>query len=420
MVAGVVGGKWFLDSRPPPPPAIATQQLEPAAARLIEEHLGQVRARPRSGDAWGRLGAVLRLFDYREEATRCLAEAARRGPNNPQWPYFQALLLSHRAPQEALVKLRRAVALCGNHPPTPRLHLARWLAEAGQWQEAQDHLRELLRVDPQYSPALLTLAYAAQAGGELTNAVGLARCCTTNAYTARAAWTLLGALHQRLGETNAAFIASRKALTVSPDVPVPDPFEAKLQDLRQDARSLSDRAQQYLLAGKPDLAAPLVHRLVQEQPQFAETWLLLGRQQYLQKQPAAAEQALLRHLEMDPKSVNGHFQLGMSLLAQGRWAEAAAAFEKATLFKTDFGPAFFNLGFALAKAGRKAEAAVPFREAIRHNPEHLDSYILLADLCLQLGRTAEAVDLERRARDLKPEDPRLPVLRDRITRQQTN
>lgn len=313
--------------------------------------------------------------------------------------------------------LRRAVELCGNEPEAPRLRLARLLAEQGQWADAQRELRELLRAKPENPSALLTLALVAQARGELTNAVALAGRCTTHAYTARAAWTLLGSLHQRLGDTNAAWFASRKAATVAPDVPAPDPFEAEFRQLRTDARSLSDQAQQFLLARRTADAAPLIERLVENYPQFAETWLLRGRLQYLDKRPVQAEQSLRRHLELDPQSLNGHFQLGMSLLAQQRYLEAAAAFETAIQLKADFGPAFFNLGFARAKAGQKQAAVQPFREAMRHNPEYLDSYILLADLYLQIGQKRDAIELERQARALRPDDPRLPVLRERLDRQ---
>jgi len=166
--------------------------------------------------------------------------------------------------------------------------------------------------------------------------------------------------------------------------------------------------------GRPADALPLVTRLVQEHPDFAETWLLLGRTQYLQNQPGAAEQSFRRFLQMDSESVNGHFQLGMSLLAQKRYPEAVATFRHATSLKRDFGPAFFNLGFALAKSGQEREAIPAFQEAIRHNPEIIDSYILLADLHLQLGEKPAAAELAKLAERLNPNDPRLPTLRRKL------
>jgi len=168
------------------------------------------------------------------------------------------------------------------------------------------------------------------------------------------------------------------------------------------------------MAGRVVEAVPLVNRLVQEHPDFAETWLLLGRTQYLQNQPVAAEGSFRRFLEMDAQSVNGHFQLGMSLLAQKRYPEAVARFRQATSLKRDFGPAFFNLGFALAKSGQQREAVAAFEEAIRQSPEIIDSYILLADLHLQLGEKEQAVELAKLAEQVNARDPRLPALRRKI------
>jgi tetratricopeptide (TPR) repeat protein len=298
----------------------------------------------------------------------------------------------------------------------PRLRLARLLAETGAEAEAREELGQLLRAKPDSGPARILMAQINQARGEWDHALAMAKAGTTNPYTARAAWTLLSALHRRQGDTNAAEFASRRAAAVTPDAAWPDPFEDEVLAWRNDARSLSDRAQSYLMAGRPADALPLVNRLAQEHSDFAETWLLLGRTQYLQNQPAAAEQSLRRFLQLDPGSVNGHFQLGMSLLAQKRYPEAAATFRHATSLKGDFGPAFFNLGFALAKSGQQREAVASFQEAIRQNPEMIDAYILLADLHLQLGQEVEAIELAKLAERLNPADPRLPTLRQKIQR----
>jgi tetratricopeptide (TPR) repeat protein len=409
---------WFAyrGADTPALPTIATNQLEAASLRLIEQTLNEVRAAPKSGAAWGKLGAVLKSFEYREEAVRCLAVAGRLDSQEPRWPYLRGVLLASPAPSNAVIEFRRAVALCGNEPDTPRMRLARLLAETGQAEDARRELEALLRAKPAHAPALLAMARLEQARGNLAQALSLAQRCTTDAQTAQATWTFLGALHLRLGDTNAAQFASRRAAAVSPDVPLADPFEAEILHWRSDARSLSDQAQQALMARRLSEAAPLITRLVNDHPQFSETWLLRGRLEFLQKNSLAAEQSLRRHLELDPQSVNGIFQLGMSLMDQQRYPEAAAAFARATQLKADFGPAFFNLGFAMAKSGQKREAVGPFREAIRHSPEHIDSYILLADLFLQLGQPSEALALTQQAEAVNPTDPRLPVLRQKIGR----
>lgn len=360
----------FFWTRPIPSelPEIPTAGLDTAAVNLIQRHLDEVRAAPRSGKAWGKLGAILRSFGFREQAGQCLAEAERLDPKEPRWPYLQATLRSGESPSVALAKFCRAVALCGNDPEMPRLRLARLLAETGQQGKAREELRQLLRAKPDSGPARLLMAQISQARGEWDQAIDMAKAGATNPYTARAAWTLLSALHRRRGDTNAAEFASRRAGAVTPDAVWPDPFEDDVLALRSDARSLSDRAQSYLMAGRPADAMPLVNRLVREHSDFAETWLLLGRAQYLQNQPVAAEQSLRRFLQLDPASVNGHFQLGMSLLAQKRYEEAAATFRHATTLKRDFGPAFSTSASLWPNPANRAKPLLRFRKPSVRTP----------------------------------------------------
>ncbi len=403
------------------PPEIQTAGLDAAAVNLIQHHLDAVRSAPRSGDAWGKLGGILKSFGFREQAGECLAKAEKLDRKEPRWPYLQGTLRIGE-PTIALPRLRQAVALCGSQPEMPRLRLARLLAEMGKRDEALEQLRQLLRIKPNSGPGRILMAQIiegaeARAPRERDEAFTLVSACTTNPYTARTAWTMLSALHRRRGNTNAAEFATRRAAAVTPDASWPDPFEDEVLALRSDPRSLSDRAQAYLMTGRPAQALPLINRLVREHSDFAETWLLLGRAQYLQNQPTAAEESIRHFLQLDPGSVNGHFQLGMSLLAQKRYPEAVATFRHATSLKRDFGPAFFNLGFALAKSGNPREAIPSFEEAIRQNPEMIDAYILLADLHVQMDEKEKAVELAEMAERLDPADPRLPTLRAKMEQQ---
>jgi tetratricopeptide (TPR) repeat protein len=417
-LALVAGGVWLTSRKVDlhPVPQVVTTSLDASAAKLIEQRFADVRKDPRSGAAWGRLGAALRSFEFRDEARLCLENAEKLEPSEPRWPHLLGLLLANHSPTDAAAAFRRAVGLCGNEPPASRLRLARLLAESGQWPQARNEFAELTRVKPDFAPALLGLAQCAQALGEPQEALALANRSTSDRSTARAAWSLVATLQQRLGDTNAARLAGQRAAALPVDAPVADAFEGELSPVRSDPRDLSDRAQRFLQAGRVEEAAPLVQQLAREHPQFAESWLLLGRWQLLGRNAAAAETSTRRHLELDPRSVNGVFQLGSALLAQNRFEEAAVAFRQATQLKADFGPAFYNLGFALAKSGRTREAVAPFREAIRHNPERVDSYVLLADLYVQLGEMTEAAALARQAEAVAPNDRRLPALWQKIGR----
>jgi tetratricopeptide (TPR) repeat protein len=359
---------------------------------------------------------LLKAFEFSDAAEICLQEAEKLNHKEPRWPYLQATLSRARTTSSVLDALRRTVALCGNDPEMPRLRLARLLAESGQENAAKEQLNHLLGAKPDFAPAQLLQAQLSERQHDWNDALRRAQAITGSPYTAKTAWTLVSSLYRRAGDTNAAVLATRRALAAAPDARPPDLFEDEVTALRSDARSLSDRAQNFLMARRAREAQPLINRLVQEHSDFPETWLLLGRAQFLQNQPGPAEKSLRKYLAIEPRSVNGQFQLGMTLLAQKRYPEAVAAFRQATLLKADFGPAFLNLGFALAKSGNPREAVAPFHEAIRHNPEIIDAYFLAADLHLQLGETADADALAKLAERIDPENPRLPVLRERLER----
>jgi tetratricopeptide (TPR) repeat protein len=411
IVLGIAtAGIVFWTTRKPTLPVVALETLEPTAAGVVDRHLNAVRAAPRSGTAWGQLGAVLRLYEFRREAAHCFTVAAGLDPKNPRWLHLHGTMIAGRSPTEAIPLLRRAAALSGNSPEVSRLKLVALLMENGQPDEARREINELLREQPNHALGLMLLARLEQARGDAPSVLALTARCTNDIRTARAAWLLRSAAHQAVGDSSAARAAAEKADRLPSDAPLHDPFEAETLSMRTDPRSLSDRAQVLLRSGQVTEARPLIEQLAREHPGFAETWLLTGRLRLLQRRPAEAEISLRRYLAQEPRSANGHFQLGMAMMEQQKFKEAIEPFTTATRLKPDLAPAYFNLGVALVKADRKPEAVAPFREAIRHSPERVDSYILLADLHLQLGQRDEAIILARKAESLAPDDRRLPHL----------
>jgi tetratricopeptide (TPR) repeat protein len=415
LIAGAVG--WFgFHHAGPAPPLPELSAVDPKVAATIKQHWAEAAHNPRSASAWGWLGAVLRVYDFRPEACECLAWAEQLDPGNPRWPYYHGLALMIAKPADAIPRFRRAAQLCGTDPAAPRMRLARLLGEQGQWEEVQAELDPLLQAKPDFAPARLLSARAAQAKGNPARAVGLARSCTDDPRTARSAWALLAILYREQGDAVAAAAAVQRSATAAADEGMGDPFLAEVTLLRPDPRALSEEAHPLLAGGHLAEASALIDRLVREHPNFPDTWLLLGRLQLLRRDVANAEKSLRHHLELDPQSAQGLFQLGSTLLAQDRFREAAEVFGKATQLKADFGPAHYNRGFALARAGQLREAASAFQESLRHNPERLETYILLADLRLQLREPEAALQLLNQAQAINPTDPRLKALRDRARR----
>ena len=387
---------------------VDTSTLKARDARLVEAQLATVRNSPRSAAAWGQLGALLKSYEFRDEALQCLTRAERLDPREARWPYLIGLMLATEAPDTAIAKLQRATELSSH--PAVRLRLGKMLIEAGQLKAA----RRVLDEGVAHPPTRLMLAHVVRQLGEVEQAEKLARACTQDARTARAAWGLLAAMYLGAGKSEEAAESNQRAAQ-SPLLPEEgDPFEAETMAVRREARWLSDRAQEHLRAGRPEEARSLIAELAREHPDFAETWLLLGRTQLIEKQAVQAEETLRRHLTLEPDSIQGTFQLGRALQEQGKLAEATEVFGRTTKLKPDYGPAWFNLAICQAKLGRTADAIEASARAVRHNPEHVEGYLLLADLRAQAGDADAALDLLNQADALRPNDPRVRNLKRRI------
>jgi tetratricopeptide (TPR) repeat protein len=399
----------------PDPPSPNLDRTDESAQRLVRSARQKVEASPRSGAEWGQYGLVLRGYGFSTEARAAFAQAERLDPKNPRWPYFQAMLFTVDQPQKALEKLHQAVELCGNEPEMPRFRLASLMVEAGDKKTAVSELETLLAAKPDYAPARLLLARCELARGNVEGAIVQARKCTDDPRTAKASWTLLANLYRRQGREDLASQALASAALKPADAEANDSFEAEADMLRRDPRMLSGRGHTLLAAGRLVEAEPIIEELIQKYPAYPDTWLLLGRLQFLRGQFAAAEHSLRNHMQLDSRSTQGLFQLGMALLNQNRHLEAAQVFAEATRLKPDFGPAHHNRGVALGRAGRFDEAILAFQECVRHNPENVETYFLCADLCLRTGRKKEAVALLESVRKLKPDDPRLADMQARAS-----
>ncbi len=316
---------------------------------------------------------VLQNYEFRAEARYSFSQAERFDSSQPRWPYLLGGLLAARDSQQAIAQLQRAVELCGDQTDAPRLRLAQLLAAQGRLDDAERQFKELLRTQPDHALALLERARLSQARGRWDESASYLRGCLANRHTARSAQTLLAAIQQRLGNAAAAQTASRAAAAVPPDEAWPDPYAEEAARYYVGRQAWRDQAEQLLKQGRREEARQLISRLVQEYPDAAEGWLLLGRLQVVLKECRAAEQTLRQGLALDPASVNGFMQLGIALLCQDRYDEAAGAFRTAVQHKPDLGAAHFNLGFALAREGQGSAAIQSFRDAIRCSPEFVDS-----------------------------------------------
>jgi tetratricopeptide (TPR) repeat protein len=104
-----------------------------------------------------------------------------------------------------------------------------------------------------------------------------------------------------------------------------------------------------------------------------------------------------------PDSASVRVHLGNAYAAEGRFDEAAAAYQEALRLDPSSADATHHLGLALAQQGRAGEATRHFEDAIRLAPEWADPHHDLGVLAARQGDFARARDHLARARELRPE-----------------
>src|SRR5262245_19686720 len=104
---------------PEPPLPAGMEALDARVVARIEETRAKVLADPENADTWGELGMVYGSERLRAVALECFREAARLDPEQPRWPYRQAITLAQMGSgQEAIEAMLRSLALEPEYPPS--------------------------------------------------------------------------------------------------------------------------------------------------------------------------------------------------------------------------------------------------------------------------------------------------------------
>jgi tetratricopeptide (TPR) repeat protein len=422
---------WKLwPSTPPPPPMPDLDGIDPAVAAVITKERQAVLATPRDASAWGRLGEVLELFNYRKDAVVCFAQAERLDPRQPRWPYHQGLLLSWDNAEEALPHLRRAMELSERHDAVLttsgssvapveaiRLRLSETLLAQGYLDEAEDHFRRLLQREPDHPRAHLGLGRLAMQRQQWKEALPHLQQAAADKRTARAAAIALAELYEQLGDESAAEQARVRVEDLPPDPPWPDPFLDEIQRFNTGKRARLMQADQLFKQGRRAEALALYSQVVHDYPHSEEAWIALGQARYRSGDFANAERILQKAVELAPRFAEAHNYLGLARLAQGKLEAAASSFQKAVQLKPDFALAYTNLGRCLVQQQKLAAALDAFRAAVRAMPNYAAAHVALAEVLHQMHQDAEALEEVRQALQLSPNDGRAKHLRELLERE---
>ncbi len=205
----------------------------------------------------------------------------------------------------------------------------------------------------------------------------------------RVMWGLLAGTQRVRGRPERALEVYEEALQLFPGDPT---IHADIVDLLITLRRIA-----------PVEAVRRLEAVLGQEPVVYETYVHLGRAYSLAGNPAAAERAYRRALELNPSSKPAYDGLAIARIAQGRAAVEHTALREGAGFS--WGSELDRLieGAGHLEAGRFAEAERAFKDVVRTFPDSAGALFSLAVVAARRADHPTAIALCRQALAIRPE-----------------
>jgi tetratricopeptide (TPR) repeat protein len=427
LVVLVGVGSWWGWRRftRPEVPDIPLDGADPAIAAAVREAQEEVRQRPRSAEAWGRLGMVLCANQLQQWAGEPFAQAAAFAPRDERWPYLHGVAVGTADPEAALPYLRRAAELCNSgeaHQTAAHLRLAEALLANGHNEEAADHFQKALSLSADHVCAHYGLGVLALARGDLARSKEHLLHCASSPLTRQRASVQLAALCKRLKDDRGADTHAEAARQAPADTPWPDPFLSECQAFAVGRKTLEKGYTALEQKGDSAGALRAARQLARDYPD-ARSYLTLGIILGRVGQYEESEWYLRKSLELQPRVAQAQYYLSLALFAQGealgrqagKKAESEAKYRESVRWARQavelndrYAEAHFQIGLALSCLGERPGAIEAFRRAVRSRPELAEPHLWLGKALAEDGQTEEAVVHLENAVRLAPADDTRP------------
>src|SRR4051812_15026330 len=169
-------------------------------------------------------------------------------------------------------------------------------------------------------------------------------------------------------------------------------------------------ARLYLDADRYADAIPLMRRIVLEQPQYAEGWLLLAEAQEGSGAPEAAVETLQQLLTEQPQFFRARVQLAETYDRERQFDKAAEAWTAVQALNPKNTEIASRRASSLINAGRPADALPMLRDAIKQAPNDLRLGFMLAQAQRDTGDVDGAEATARALHLAHPDDVRSAYL----------
>jgi tetratricopeptide (TPR) repeat protein len=371
-------------------PTIPFDGLDAEVAANIEQARVDIKAKPRSADAWGHLGMVLFAQDMYAPCVEIFGEAERLNPRDARWPYFAGLALMFLEPEKGIVQLERAVRIAPKSFPL-RLRLAEEYLKLQRIDEADALFRALFEENPHHARVLLGRGQILLRRGQWKETLVTLKAVADDPTARRSARVALAEAYARMGKAAEADAQRKRSEEVVGDLNWADPYLAEARALRTGLQPRIDEALDMMRKGQVQQAGELIGQVLSDHPDSDEAYLTLGRVLISSNQFNQAEAALRRAIELNPNLVDGHFLLGGIERLRNDWFAAEKRYLRAVELKPSNSEAQFFLGTCRLRLRNKVGAMTAFRDALRFQPDLGAAHLELGALLLEAGKSEEAI-----------------------------
>ena len=269
-----------------------------------------------------RLATLLHANGFLEEAASCYQALEEGQPNEPRWPYFQALVHFDRGDlasgQEAL---ERAVSL-----DPSAVHVLLKLGEvrfkSGQSDSALAAYGECLRLDEGNPYALLGIAREKMRGGEAMDALSTLADLLATTPDFAPAHILMAQLYSRKGDSSKAEVSRALGEKYGRYREPRDPWMEEVLDHCYDPHRLTVLAQREMDTGLSQRARMFLDRAVAVAPNYPEAHVMLGLLLSRTGESEAAVKSFESALRMGLSNTDAHSGLARVYLERGDLSKA--------------------------------------------------------------------------------------------------
>jgi serine/threonine protein kinase/TolA-binding protein len=125
----------------------------------------------------------------------------------------------------------------------------------------------------------------------------------------------------------------------------------------------------------------------------------------IEKDPKEAKTLLLQAVQLDPASVQGHFQLGLAYMRLKDYGKAIEAYQKAAILDPKLPDTFFNLGYLYAVGKDYSRAEEMYGRTVTLAPSYLDEALFnLGMVQEKQGKRKESIENLEKALSINPKN----------------